>query len=951
MTKASIPLLLVLTICQANLLLGNSLGAQADNSNELDYRLPEDAVPSVYELNLEPDLKKFTFTGTAKITIVVKAGTTRLTLNAKNLNVTEKDVSLSPVNSSSVITATKVELKEKQEFLVISVKDSLNGTYVLTINYTGELNDKARGFYRSRYFDKDRTVKYVAATHFEPTGARQAFPCWDEPAYKAVYKIALTHETNYKAISNMPEKSNTTVQNKTKTVFQDTPKMSSYLVAFVVSDYGVKESGSFRVWTKSHAVDQGAYALEMGKKLLDKLDAYTNIFYSKIMPKMDQVTLKDFSPSAMENWGLVTYRESALLYKESETTLRTKQSITTIIAHEFAHQWFGNLVSPKWWTYLWLNEGFATYFQYFIANEVVPEWQLNEVRVVDSIQGNAFIADAAENVRPMNKEVNSPEEISGLFDSIAYQKAGAVIRMMSSILTEDVFKEGLRKYISDNIYSAADSADLFKALGAVAKGTWENGVTFDVLMDEWVNKPGYPVVNVRNNGEKYEITQERFSLYGNKDDTKWWVPITFVKQANPRNFSTTPTHWLQPNKNLTIDEKEKDKWIIVNVQQAGYYRVNYDEENWVSLTKYLRSPDYNNVDVINRAQLIDDALNMARSNRLNYTVALSLSLYLKNETNYVPWQAAFRNLNFLQNMMRTSNKYSFFKSRSADLHSFALQPSLKVLKMSSKSLKMSKRRLNNIKMSLKLDVANYTNNDTDVTILLRTNAMKWACRAGVTKCTDYATSEFKDWVKLSNKTLDVNLKNNILCAGLNAADNATWNKAFEELKKTINEEDDNKSAFSTLTCTDSQDRLKQYLLWSLEKESPVSFDAAVQAVVSEHPEEVDHVLNVLTSVKEQISKLDNKDSVIKSVIETIGNAITTKEQHTQLSFFVLSEHVKPELLHSSLLRAMRNIEWIDSHRKTVEDWLVAHESEFNSASSLVLSSFLLILSIFITRFN
>ncbi|CAK9804067.1 Aminopeptidase N [Anthophora plagiata] len=924
MTRTSIPLLLVLMICQANFLLGNSVDTQADNSNELSYILPKVSKPLEYELVLEPDLENFIFTGKATITLQVNSPTKNLTLNAKNLDINETSVTLVRDGDVKIPITNVVPLKQ-QEFLLIEVQDKLTeGKYVLTIEYTGELNDKKRGFYRSRYIAKDGSVRYVAATHFEPTGARQAFPCYDEPVYKAIFKISLRHPEKYsKVISNMPkEEPVKNVNGTVLTKFKPTKPMSSYLVAFVVSDYDglTNENKTFGVWTKPHAKNQVKYALDVGERLLNKLNSYTNLNYFHYMEKMDQVTLKDFAPSAMENWGLVTYRESALLYEEGVTTTRTKQSITTVIAHEFAHQWFGNLVSPAWWKYVWLNEGFANYFQHFITNEVYPDWRLNEVLVVDSMQGSAFVADAAEKVRPMNKDVESPEEISVLFDSIAYQKAGSVIRMMSHILTEDVFKNGLRKYLEEKKLSAATSDDLLKALGEAANTIWENA-TFDKIMNEWVNKPGYPVVNVKNNTNTLVLSQERFTLYGTKDETKWWVPITYFNQRNLDKTATKPVAWLQPNgKNITIDYNNADGWIVVNSQQAGYYRVNYDEENWKLLTEYLKSSEYKNLHVLNRAQLIDDSLNLARANRLNYTVALSLSLYLENEVDYIPWQAAFRNLNFLHNMLRTSDRYDLFKLYIN-----------RILKGLTDNMKYSPEK-----------------NDTDITKLLKTNAMKWACMADVKNCTTYANEQFKLWINDTNTPLNPDWKSNILCAGLRLADNSVWNRTLTNILNTAqNDEDERKSLFPVLTCSNSTDRQEYYLRLALKENAIVSFDAAVQHVVSEHPEGVNIALHVLTTELDTIKKLDKAEDMIRSCAETIGNSIMKEEQYMKLSFFMANEEVKSDVLQSTTLKAKRNMEWLRAHKDTIENWLELH---VNSSNSLVFTSFLLILSIFITRF-
>ena len=281
----------------------------------------------------------------------------------------------------------------------------------------------------------------------------------------------------------------------------------------------------------------------------------------------------------MENWGLVTYRESALHYEANVTTTASKQSIATIIAHEFAHQWFGNLVSPKWWEYIWLNEGFANYMQHFIMDKLEPSWRLMEYYVSDSLQGKAFLFDAGEKTRPMNKAVDSPNEISNLFDRVAYEKSGSIIRMMSYILKPEVLQAGLRNYLKENALGNADSDALFKSLQNATKDRWEDKELKEI-MNEWVTKPGFPVLNVKKNKTGvYDVSQERFTLYGTGDNTTWWIPLTYTDQSK-RDFNFTLRGWLKPgdkSSQVTTNSNEKD-WVIFNVNQTGYYRVNYDEK-------------------------------------------------------------------------------------------------------------------------------------------------------------------------------------------------------------------------------------------------------------------------------------------------------------------------------------------------------------------------------------
>ncbi|XP_050580735.1 aminopeptidase N-like isoform X3 [Bombus affinis] len=924
---ARILILFLINLIFTNLLLGDVISSQVD---EPSYKLPVEAKPNFYELDLTVNLNSnlsetdFKFTGEVKIYIVAEIQDAQsITLNMMNLTV--KNITLHDLNKTA-IKVNSFTSDEVHELLIITLDDKLKkgNQYLLTVSYSGVVNNEVTGFYRSRSTDKNGNLIYMAATLFKPTGARLAFPCWDEPAFKARFNISITHPKSYHAISNMPSLAveEPKVENDMKTTkFKTTPRISTYLVAFIVSNYECNEDGMFRVCTKPQAVNQTHYALEKGKELLGALNEYTAINFTHYVPKMDQVLLEDYPPGAMENWGLVTYMESALLYQDGVTTTYTKQSITTIIAHEFTHQWFGNLVSPEWWTWIWLNEGFADYFQYIITHKVLPGWRLDEVFVVDNIQGNAFIVDAGENSRPMNMDANTPEEISSLFDDIAYQKAGSVIRMMSHILTENVFHEGLKEYLKQNAENVVNSTNLFEHLGKNKK--WD-GASFGEIMDGWVNNAGYPVVNVkRNHDNELQLSQERFSFYETKNDANWWVPITYVKSSSMDFNNTTPIMWLKPGRNETIKFNKTDGWIIVNTQQAGYYRVNYEPEMWKLLSMQLNSDNYENIHVLNRAQLIDDALNMARTNRLNYTVALTLTLYLERETDYVPWHTTFRNIQFLHNMLRTSEQYNNFMSYIR-----------KIMKSVTGQVRYEPYP---------------KGEEPHIVKLLRVDAMEWACCAGVDECKSYTNREFNAWLSNSSRSFDIDLKDNILCDGIRSANKEAWNYTLTEFLKT-KDEGEKKSLFSLLACSQSVDLLKEYLHMSIQENAIVTFDNAVLDVISQNVKGVSIALEVLSSEVEKIKKLNKAEDIIKSSVDIIAGAITNEDQFIQLIMFLAKERFEPDIVQTILLKATRNLVWLNVHQETIENWLYTHRDYFNSSSSLTFETLLIIFSIFITRF-
>lgn len=865
----------------------------------------------------------YTFSGTVQANITAVNNSETITLNAKNLTINK--VLLTSDKSDKELINTIVS-DDKYEIIIIKLKEKIvqNQTYVLKIEYNGTLSDQLRGFYKSRSTKKDGTSTYVAATHFEPTSARLAFPCWDEPAIKAPFEITIVNSkgNETKAISNMKEFNSTLNGDWRTTTFDITPKISTYLVAFVVADYNYTEDNSteihYRVWTKPQSIAQAKYALKVGRELLEEMGKYTNISFSDYVPKMDQVSLRDFSAGAMENWGLVTYRESALLAEEGVSSVRTLQRVTTIIAHEFAHQWFGNLVSPKWWTYIWLNEGFADYFEYFLTHRIKPEWRLDDVFVVNKIQGTAFTADVMENQRPMNHEANTPQEISSLFDNIAYQKSGSVIRMMSHILGEEAFQNGLKRYLANNKLKAADSDILLKDLG---NGIKYNGVPFEKIMNEWVNKPGYPVIRVKKVNNKFELQQQQFTLYetnNKQSNTKWWVPITYVTAKNMTSTNTYPSQWLSPNEDkLVIPVSDGEDWIIVNVKQIGYYRVNYEPAVWELLARQLNL-NYTSIHPTNRAQLIDDALNMARSNQLNYTTALQLTTFLSREKDYVVWQAGFRNLQFLHNLMRTSAHYPMFQEY-----------------------------VKNILTTVTLEI-NYEpkKNDTDLEKLLRVNAIEWACRAHVPECTNYATKQFNAWLNDTNTKFDDDLRNNLLCAGIRNVNESEWNKAHSLILK-IKDEEERLALYPLLACSQLENILETFLNQSLKQNATLSFLDAASQVVSRHPQGANIALKVLVANYADIKSRKNGNQVIASAVNAIAGGVTTMKQYMQLNKILVGlEDVRVESFKSVITKASRNLQWLELHQNDVENWI----HDFSSASSFTFTSFLLVLSILVTRF-
>nr|CAD7201178.1 unnamed protein product [Timema douglasi] len=512
--------------------------------------------------------------------------------------------------------------------------------------------------------------------------------------------------------------------------FQETPMpISTYLIAFVVSDFTNLSSsdGFYSTWQREAAIGQAQYSIEVTPRLMSALEAYTGLEY--FLPKLDQVAVPDFDAGAMENWGLITYREQLILYVEGVSRAMDKQNVATIIAHELAHKWFGNLVSPKWWKYLWLNEGFATFFEYFTTASVETSWRLDHQFVPYAVQ-SALSSDSLQSSHPMTVDVGSPNEISAIFSTVSYSKAGSVIRMIEHCLTPETFRQGISQYVANHGNQTAEPDYLFRAL----QEQYENEVEspgFDVktVLDTWSTQKGYPVITVTRNYSQGQTTvqQERFL----------------------RNMSESPTDTHDYKCSLVDVSAASNEWILFNIQETGFYRVNYDARNWALLTNYLNSESFTNIHVLNRAQLLDDAFNLARAGVLNYGTALSLTKYLSRETDYIPWYSALTGFNYLDRRIRGMSEY--------DHHTFKKYV-LRLFETVNNTLGFEEQET-----------------DSHTTKINRNLIMSWLCNYEVKSCTDYATREFAALMNDPDSYyISPNLKSVVYCNGLRFGGEEEW---------------------------------------------------------------------------------------------------------------------------------------------------------------------------------
>ena len=553
-----------------------------------------DVIPINYQLTFEPDLKNFTFIGSETISIDCKKATKTIVMHCAELKIRSCHV-----KSDDEIIQSTPKIAEKNEQLQIFLGKKIKGKATINLEFEGILNDRLLGFYRSQYKQNGKT-KYLATSQFEAADARRAFPCWDEPEAKATFDISIIADNKFTAISNMPVKSKKKIGSKTIYQFAQTPIVSTYLIYLAVGEFEYLSGNvgkiQIRVVTTKGNKSKGKFSLNLGKKLLTSYEKYFGIKYP--LPKLDLIAVPDFAAGAMENWGAITFRETILLYDPKTSSTRTKQFIAEVISHEIAHQWFGNLVTMKWWNDLWLNESFATFMATKFVDQFYPEWDLWN-QFVDDAMNTAMGLDSLKTTHPIDVKVNSPAEIREIFDAISYDKGGCILRMLESYVGEPNFRKGLKKYLSDFKYKNAKGQDLWDAIGKASK------MPVSSMINTWLKQPGFPLVEINQDGNVLKLKQKRYLLESDGKFSKglWSIPLSLglKNEISKKLFST---------KTLSIKLPKNTLGFVANYGRKGFYRVKYDEGILLDLKMLI---DEKRIAVIDRWAIQNDLFSLCVS--------------------------------------------------------------------------------------------------------------------------------------------------------------------------------------------------------------------------------------------------------------------------------------------------------------------------------------------------
>ncbi len=550
--------------------------------NKFDFastpgKLPKEVVPEQYAIRIAPDIEKLAFTGSETVQLDVRKPVTRLVLNALEMEIASASV------DGQVLPKEAIALDAAQQTLTFTLPNELPaGKHELALKFSGKINAQGQGLFYARYREQGSgEKKLMLGTQFEATDARRMFPCWDEPSFRARFQLTAVVPAKFMAVSNMPIEEEKKIDGGKEVRFGLTPSMSSYLVVLCAGDLeaieGEQDGVKLRVVTTKGKSESGRYALESEAKILHYYNEYFGVPFP--LPKLDLIALPGGFGGAMENWGGITYFESVLLFDPKISAASTKQDVFAVIAHEMAHQWFGDLVTMAWWDNLWLNEGFASWMGSKCTDHFNPDWNewlrrtvpRSAARRLGSPKDTALQADARSTTHPVQQPIKTEAEAGSAFDEITYRKGQAIIRMLESFLGPDVFREGIRKYVATHKYANTTTADLWAALTEVS------GKPVGEIAPPWTEQPGFPLVKLERDGSTIKLAQERFSVhFENPPALKWQIPLTYGIEGQ-----TAPNSFLLrvPQANLP-NEVPDDQAIKLNVGDAGYYRVAYDDASW-----------------------------------------------------------------------------------------------------------------------------------------------------------------------------------------------------------------------------------------------------------------------------------------------------------------------------------------------------------------------------------
>ncbi|EDV28936.1 uncharacterized protein TRIADDRAFT_63531 [Trichoplax adhaerens] len=767
-------------------------------------RLPTDIVPVQYWFTLEIDMTNLNFSGDTTIEVTVKKETNTIILHASGLTMTQDPQVTNNRNYDGSTTyytiSTKGTYAPNQYYYMMMQNNLTPGTYYLRFRHTAPLSTRLDGLYKYQYTRASTGEKiWGVGSQCESFDARRIIPCFDEPALKARFQTTLIVPSNYtSSLTNMLLVGEQPLQgNRVQLSHENTVVMSSYLLAFSITDFDRVERDVggilYRIWARKAIKNDGNYALEAAINITTYFENLLGVKYP--LRKQDHVSVPKFDSGAMENWGLILYREEYLSYSPSYTDAREKEFIVAIIAHELAHMWFGNWVTMVWWNDLWLNEAFASYFEYIGQTNFAPEtlgW--------DSFVGYDMNSALVNDQTPTSHPISPPEQYGPFFDRITYQKGATVLRMIDNYLGRQPFLDGLRNYLVNFNYSNAIASNLFDRMTERY-----NGINVTELMGPWVYQMGYPIVTVTQDSANNRgmLSQQRYLT--NKDlnpsvdpstqpyrspyGYKWNIPITWFVGSAPSTINRGMFN--RTSQSMTVSWPQ-NTWIKINAGSMGFYRVNYPQSNWDQLAAALNA-NPNQFTKRDAAGLILDSMAFASTGRLTYSTALSITNYLAKESAYVPWYVTWAAFLDYQRRLAARPSNQYFRNYY-----------VKILKP-------------------QVDAIGFVGTGTHTERLLREIIMDAACYQGYEPCVQNATAMLRNY--MSNSTTNAvptDLKEVVYRYGIMYGGSAEWDFLWSQYHSSITIPDRDK-IFYALSFSRNPASIRKFLSYAMD---PTKIDRA-----------------------------------------------------------------------------------------------------------------------------
>ncbi|KAJ8985877.1 hypothetical protein NQ317_006251, partial [Molorchus minor] len=893
-----------------------------------NIRLPISLRPIRYNLTIHPNLTTLEVRSQVSIEIHAEKDTNFIVIHCKNLTIIDKIIQ---DRRGYNLTINRILEYPGAQQLYIEIKEKFKKrhNYTLKIRYNSKLSKEPRGFYISSYTNKDGDKRYLATTHFKPTYARTAFPCFDEPQFKAKFRLTIFRDRFHITLFNTPVVNTDDLgfymgTGLLRDDFLETRAMSTYLVAFIICDYThqakqTERGVSVSVYTSTPYISHAPFALNTTIHILNFFrELFWNVLplsktgYRTLNLFINLVAIPDFADGSMENWGLITYRETAILYDTNETSITAQQWVTAAIAHGITHQWFGNLVSIKWWNDLWLNEGMTIYLEYLSIDDYFPNWKMMEQFILDKTQP-ALALDALTSSHPITSIVADPSQIEAIFDTISYSKGAAIIRMMANFLQEDTLQNGLNEYLDTYKYTNVETKDLWNTLSRNTNNTLD----VKVILDTWTNQMGFPLITLSREGNEVVATQERYLVTvenanisirtqpKSKYDYKWYIPLTYFTSNDTETVRQVWMNMTDGEYNLSFScdfykcvfvvrfELDPEiRWIKANVNQSGFYRVMYDDDMWRHLINILKN-NHTMFNPADRANLISDAFSLCRSGILNASIPLELSLYLAKERDYVPWATAIGHLKSWARRLSESLSYKLFLKYMRQL----LKPVSGYV-----GWKKSRRHLEK---------------------LLCAEVLSAALLCDLNDTISHAKIEFQKWM-VHNKTVDPNLKEVVYSAGIKYGGINEWQHCWNVYNNSTSPSERRLLLKALGTASDPW-LLQRYLMETLDKNMVKPEDVkVVLEVVSANPEGRLLAWRHLKAYWPTMHSLyGNGTLLMGSLISAVTAYLSTPYDFYEVSTYFNGMNVgsATRSLEQSLEIIKLNINWVSQNEKDIYTWL------------------------------